>query len=91
MSQTTPNLGATRKAAIRKLCEDKLNERWTRVSDIPPDPFESVLLYIPDNAPYPTVHEGYRTEDGSFVFSIAYNGGGKVTHWRHKPEPPEEP
>lgn len=61
---------------------------WYNVESKLPEPFVSVLVYLPDEKPYQTVHEGYIDNDGTWhiynriIFSV-------VTHWADMPEYPE--
>lgn len=41
----------------------KDTDGWVSTSLTPPTPYESVQVYLPGNAPYPTVHEGYYVND----------------------------
>ena len=36
---------------------------WYALNERKPDPFVSVLVYMPSEDPLPTVHEGYMAED----------------------------
>lgn len=91
MKFSHPSLGQARREAITILCERELahSDGWISVNTMLPEPFVSVLLYLPDNNPYPTVHEGYRSPEGDFVYPITYDSGGTVTHWRPMPVPPD--
>ena len=37
---------------------------WINVNRITPKPFVSVLCRMPGEKPFPTVHEGYISDDG---------------------------
>lgn len=60
-------------------------EQWISVNDRLPKIFESVLLYMPEEYPCPTVHEGYLSQTG-WVYWL---GPAEVTHWMPMPEGPE--
>lgn len=80
----------TRLAALCKE-RDKLRAeipQWISVNTMLPEPFISVLLYMPDAAPFPTVHEGYYA-NSSFYTSV-FCEGSKVTHWMPMPEVPKD-
>ena len=57
-----------------------------------PKPFESVLAYIPSEAPLPTVHESYIADHNEWVciLTVERYKPGEVTHWMPLPEPPKE-
>lgn len=68
---------------------DKIGAEWTSVKDSLPKPFVSVLVYMPDEIPHPTVREGFINHLGKW-----YAGGydrlpDEVVMWREMPEPPE--
>lgn len=61
---------------------------WISVDERLPEPFVSVLTYMPGEAPHPTVHEGYLNKRGKW-----YAGGfdrlpDEVVMWMPLPEPP---
>lgn len=68
--------------------------QWHRVEDKMPDKFISVLGYMPDQAPYPTVRECYYTgNDDNGNPNFFAPGLGEfvgVTHWAEMPEFEEE-
>lgn len=63
--------------------------RWIRAKERLPKPFESVLLYTPDEAPLPTVHEGYIDNEGDWHRLTIFDAS-RVTHWMPMPSAPEE-
>ena len=69
--------------------EVDVREEWIPVERELPIPFVSVLVYIPDAFPYPTVREGYMASDGSWCTYCYFEGEPEVAAWRHMPEPPE--
>lgn len=63
---------------------------WISVEDRLPEPFHSVLVHIPGEKPFPTVHEGFINSWGGWYAYHFDRQPGEVTHWRPMPEPPEE-
>lgn len=67
------------------------NYRWISVEEALPQPFVSVLGYMPEEKPLPAVHECYYAEvRGGEWFSMWLYRAQKVTHWMPMPEAPEE-
>ena len=64
---------------------DRNEPCWKSVNDELPPHFVSVLGYMPDAYPMPTVRECYRVEDNSFYIP-ALGGFEAVTHWLPMPE-----
>lgn len=63
---------------------------WHKSADELPNPFVSVLVYVPDETPLPTVHEGYVDYDGGWhLVHCFYQTTVNVTHWMDMPKPPE--
>ena len=62
--------------------------RWIPVTERLPKPFESVLAYIPSEAPLPTVHESYIADHDEWVciLTVERYKPGEVTHWMPMPE-----
>jgi hypothetical protein len=63
--------------------------RWISVKEDLPKGFMSVLVYIPSEAPLPTVHEGYYANGQWFCKGI-FDTVDQVTHWAEMPSPPED-
>lgn len=66
--------------------------RWISVKEREPEPFTSVLGYIPDETPMPVVREGYRVNVGNcnaYYFPVLADRR-EITHWMEIPEPPKE-
>jgi len=63
---------------------------WTRVEDGLPDPYVSVQVYMPGEAPCSTVREGFLTDKGVWHAGLYDRELGEVTHWREMSKPPEE-
>lgn len=64
---------------------------WISAKDRLPTPFESVLLNIPCDSPFPTVHEGYF--NGADVWMSLYGEAytmEEVPFWMPMPEPPKD-
>lgn len=64
--------------------------KWISVEERLPQAFYSVLVYIPEEAPMPTVHEGYMADNGRWISTVYVREFEKVTHWMPLPEPPQE-
>lgn len=82
-----PPVEAFRKSRIAEKGVKTMSE-WISVKDRLPEEFVSILVYMPDEAPMPTVREGYLTECGFMVPALLQHI--PVTHWRPLPEPPKE-
>lgn len=71
---------------------NKKSPRWISVKEREPEPFISVLGYIPDEAPMPVVREGYRVSAGNcnaYYFPVLADRR-EITHWMEIPQPPKE-
>lgn len=64
--------------------------KWISVNDRLPEPFVSVLVYMPGESPLPTVHEGYYAEDGMWAAAHCISPTDEITHWAEMPEAPKE-
>ena len=64
--------------------------KWISVDERLPEQFVSVLVYMPDEYPCPTVHEGYLRPDGKWDAEHYTRTPDEVTHWANMPEPPKE-
>lgn len=62
--------------------------KWISVEEKLPQAFYSVLVYIPGEAPLPTVHEGYMTDNGRWISTVYVREFEEVTHWMPLSEPP---
>ena len=75
-----------------------MNDESISVDDMLPQTLESVAVYIPTQAPFPTVREGYLIDDINGVPEAWYIPAlrqhvfltsGIVVAWTPMPEPPE--
>ena len=63
---------------------------WISVEERLPKPYVSVLVYMPEERPLPTVHEGFLAREGVWYANHFDRDPGDVTHWMPMPEPPKE-
>jgi Protein of unknown function (DUF551). len=70
--------------------DNGMNDNWISVNDSTPRAFTSVLVYMPSEAPCPTVHEGFISRDGDWMSHGFRRDDGEVTHWMPMPEPTKE-
>ena len=73
----------------RREIKAMLRATWFNANEKLPEPFVSVLVYMPGEYPHPTVREGFVNEHGKW-----YAGGfdrlpDEVVSWRKMPEAPE--
>lgn len=64
-------------------------QEWISVKDRLPEPFVSVLVQMPGEDPFPTVREGFISNDGIWQSAMFRREHGEVTHWRPMPQPPK--
>ena len=90
-AKTQAEYNEQRRAVIQKLgeYEDRAEGEWVSVKDRLPNPFVSVLVYMPDEVHHPTVREGFINKRGEW-----YAGGfdrlpDEVAAWKEMPEPPK--
>lgn len=63
---------------------------WRKCEDELPTSFVSVLVYVPEEAPLPTVHEGYVDDDGEWhLVHCFYQTAVNVHSWMPIPNPPK--
>ena len=63
--------------------------KWISVDDRLPEPFVSVLVHMPGEKPFPTVREGFISNDGIWQSAMFRREPGEVTHWKPMPQPPK--
>lgn len=64
-------------------------QEWISVKDRLPDPFVPVLVQMPGEEPFPTVREGFISNDGIWQSAMFRREPGEVTHWQPMPQPPK--
>ena len=64
-------------------------QEWISVDDELPEPFVSVLVQMPGEEPFPTVREGFISNDGIWQSALFRREPGEVTHWQPMPNPPK--
>ena len=64
-------------------------QEWISVDDRLPEPFVSVLVQMPGEEPFPTVREGFISNDGIWQSALFRREPGEVTHWQPMPQPPK--
>ena len=62
---------------------------WIKVSERLPEPYVCVLVYMPEEVPHPTVHEGFITRRGEWYAGGFERKTDEVVAWREMPESPE--
>ena len=64
-------------------------QEWIPVDDRLPEPFVPVLVQMPGEEPFPTVREGFISNDGVWQSAMFRREPGEVTHWQPMPQPPK--
>ena len=64
-------------------------QEWISVDDRLPEPFVPVLVQMPGEEPFPTVREGFISNDGIWQSAMFRREPGEVTHWKPMPQPPK--
>ena len=64
-------------------------QEWISVKDRLPEPFVPVLVQMPGEEPFPTVREGFISNDGIWQSAMFRREPGEVTHWKPMPQPPK--
>ena len=64
-------------------------QEWISVEDRLPKPFAPVLVQMPGEEPFPTVREGFISNDGIWQSAMFRREPGEVTHWKPMPQPPK--
>lgn len=58
---------------------------WKDPVTDPPEPFVSVLVYLPGDAPLPTVHEGYMADTGVWWAGHTFRLPQEIAEWADMP------
>ena len=69
---------------------ERLPSCWVSVKDRLPEPYVTVIVHMPLEAPLPTVGWGFITDDGTWYCNHFNRDEDEVTHWMPLPEPPNE-
>ena len=64
-------------------------QEWISVEDRLPEQFVPVLVQMPGEEPFPTVREGFISNDGIWQSAMFRREPGEVTHWQPMPHPPK--
>ena len=64
-------------------------QEWISVKDRLPEPFVSVLVQMPGEEPFPTVREGFISNNGIWQSAMFRREPGEVTHWQPMPQSPK--
>ena len=64
-------------------------QEWISVDDRLPEPYVSVLVNMRGEEPFPTVREGFISNDGIWQSAMFRREPGEVTHWQPMPQPPK--
>lgn len=64
----------------------KVELDWKSPVTTPPDPFVSVLVYMPGESPLPTVREGYRADTGVWWAGGYFRHPGEIVEWADMPQ-----
>ena len=59
--------------------------KWYDPRKKPPDPFVSVLVYVPSELPLPTVHEGYMAVDHVWYTNGCFYNESEIRRWADMP------
>lgn len=60
--------------------------KWNDPRKKQPDPFVSVLVYVPSEYPLPTVHEGYMSKDHVWCVNGYFCNESEIHRWADMPE-----
>ena len=73
--------GFIEKIATHLITNGVTVHEWISVDDMLPEPFVSVLVQMPGEEPFPTVREGFISNDGIWQSEMFRREPGEVTHW----------
>lgn len=59
---------------------------WFSPQEFQPDPFVSVLVYMPGEAPLPEIHEGYRSDEGVWWSNGYFRTEDEIKGWAYMPK-----
>lgn len=62
------------------------NLKWYVTEKKKPDPFVSVLVHMPNEAPLPQVHEGYMADTVIWYANGYFMESSEITHWADMPD-----
>ena len=72
------------------MCELTFRRKeWISVDERLPEQYKSVLVYMPEESPHPTVHEGFVNKHGKWYAGGFYRYADEVVAWMPMPEPPK--
>lgn len=73
---------------LEELKRYRTSETWVKCSDGLPEPFISVQAYMPDEEPFPVIHESYVDEHGNWHSAIVYDVKTEnVVAWKYFVKP----
>ena len=72
-----------------QIAELRSAQEWVSVNDRFPEPFVPVLVHMPGEKPFPTVREGFISNNGIWQSAMFRREPGEVTHWQPMPQPPK--
>lgn len=85
------SLKKLRNASLAVLHEEptiEVVQEWISVAEKLPNYFEHVLINVPRDKPFATVHEAYLRKDGLWNTGLYRYNKEDVTHWMPLPQPP---
>ena len=82
--------GQYREARDMAIAALREQPQWISVTERLPKEFVSVLVYMPEERPLPTVHEGFLAREGVWYANHFDRDPMEITHWMPLPEPPKE-
>ena len=62
---------------------------WISVDEMLPSPYVSVLVYMPDETPHPTVREGFINKRDEWYAGGFDRHNDEVVAWMEMPDPPK--